>query len=92
MKKRAHMFISGRVQGVGFRMFAVDQAEQLNLAGWVKNLSDGRVEVVAEGEETDVEAFVDWCRTGPESAEVAGVKATYSDPGEELDSFTIRYG
>ena len=72
-------------------MYALDQAEELSLTGWIKNLADGRVEIVAEGEETDVEAFAEWCKTGPESADVAGVKVTYSDPTDEFDEFVIRY-
>jgi acylphosphatase len=92
MTKRAHIFIGGRVQGVGFRMYAVDQAAELNLTGWIRNLHDGRVEIVAEGEETDVEAFVEWCKVGPESAEVAVVKTAYFESTGEFDSFTIRYG
>lgn len=91
MKKRAHIFVGGRVQGVGFRMYAVDQAEELNLTGWVRNLPDGRVEIVAEGEETDIVAFCEWCRSGPESAQVAGIKTAFSDPCGEFDSFNIRY-
>lgn len=91
MKKHAHIVISGRVQGVGFRMYAVDQAEELNLTGWVRNRDDGCVEVVAEGEETDVDAFVEWCKSGPESAEVSATRVTFSEPNEEFDAFTIRY-
>ena len=92
MNKRAHILISGRVHGVGFRMYAVERAEELQVAGWVKNREDGKVEIMCEGEEDNVEAFVQWCRTGPDSADVNGVKTVYLEPTGEFDSFHIRYG
>ena len=60
-----HFTVSGRVQGVGFRRWAERQAEKLNLSGWVRNLSDGRVEIMAEGLETNELAFWQACRKGP---------------------------
>lgn len=92
MKKRAHIIVNGRVQGVGFRIHSVDRAEKLNLVGWVKNRDDGCVEIVAEGEETDVEAFCEWCKIGPKSANVVDARMTYSDATDEFDSFGIRHG
>ena len=58
MQKQFHAYYSGRVQGVGFRFTAMDTARELNVAGWVKNLSDGRVEVVAEAEEDILLSFL----------------------------------
>ncbi len=66
-------FVSGKVQGVGFRQFTIKEAERLDLDGWVRNLLDGRVEVLVEGEESAVGELVDWLRRGPERAEVSGV-------------------
>jgi len=92
MNKRIHILIGGSVHGVGFRMYAVDQAEDLSLTGWVRNRADGKVEIVAEGEESDIEAFLERCRTGHDAAVVAEVRTAYSEPTGEFDSFTIRYG
>ncbi len=72
-------------------MYEVDKAEDLSLAGWVRNLDDGRVEIVAEGEEADVEAFADWCKSGPESAGVSHSRVSYSEANDEYDGFNIRY-
>ena len=60
-----HFTVSGRVQGVGFRRWAEKQAEKLNLSGWVRNLSDGRVEIMAVGKETDELKFWQICQKGP---------------------------
>ncbi len=65
--------IRGRVQGVGYRDWAVRAARRLGVGGWVRNLADGSVEVVAQGARNAVDAFVAACRTGPPSARVTGV-------------------
>lgn len=70
---RAHVFVSGLVQGVGYRYTTVQQARKLKLNGWVRNLSDGRVEAVFEGEQAAVEEMIRWCRRGPSAAVVKGV-------------------
>lgn len=72
MKK--HIFISGRVQGVGFRHFTRVNAEKLNVAGWVKNLPDGRVEAVFEGEEENVRELIDRCKEGPRASYVKHIE------------------
>ena len=92
MNKRVSIVISGRVHGVGFRICAVDEAERLSLTGWVRNRADGKVEIMAEGEETDIDAFLEWCKTGPDSADVTSVKTVNAEPTGEYDSFSIRYG
>jgi acylphosphatase len=71
MKTRAHVFIKGEVQGVFYRVWVRTQAEKLNLTGWVKNLTDGRVEAVFEGPKEKVEKIIAKCKIGPS---VAGVK------------------
>jgi acylphosphatase len=79
-KVRAHVLVSGRVQGVFFRQSTADAARRLGLDGWVRNLADGRVEAEAEGERADVEALVDFCRQGPPAARVEGVEVTFGPP------------
>ena len=69
---RAHVLVSGRVQGVWFRESTRERAEQLGLTGWVRNLRDGRVEAVFEGEPEAVDAALDFCRTGPRLAHLGG--------------------
>ena len=65
-----HFTVAGRVQGVGFRAWAERQAEKLHLSGWVRNLSDGRVEIMAEGQESDELDFWRMCQKGPLFAKV----------------------
>jgi len=75
------LVIHGRVQGVGYRAFVVDQAEALGLSGWVRNRRDGTVEAVVAGEAPTVEDFVARCRQGPRAAVVSGVASEpWSDP------------
>lgn len=70
MKKRYHLFISGRVQGVCFRANTMRRARALGLTGWVRNLPDNRVETLFEGEQPEADAMVAWCRTGTPPARV----------------------
>ena len=88
--KRAHVFVSGRVQGVWFRASTRDKAEELSLNGWVRNLPDGRVEAVFEGDDRAVEEMVEWCRHGPTMARVDTVDIEYEKPQGER-SFRIIY-
>lgn len=76
------LFISGRVQGVGFRYSLQREAERLGLAGWVRNRSDGSVEALAQGAPDALEALTAWARRGPPAARVAEVKAEPADPLE----------
>jgi acylphosphatase len=72
--KRVRVVVSGRVQGVFFRVECERRARALELAGWVRNLGDGRVEAVFEGRAADVEAAIAWCREGPPGARVTDVE------------------
>ncbi|MBI1878210.1 MAG: acylphosphatase [Chloroflexi bacterium] len=88
---RAHVFISGRVQGVNFRWFTQRKAEALGLTGWVRNLWDRRVEAVFEGNESAVRQAVAWCHTGEPPARVTNVEVTYSPATSEFDTFGITW-
>jgi acylphosphatase len=87
--RRSHVFITGKVQGVGYRFSTQDVAQVFGLAGWVRNLSDGRVEAVFEGDRTAVEQMIAWCRKGPPNAVVEKVTVTNEEP-EGLSGFEIR--
>ena len=91
MKKRAHLYISGRVQGVFYRAHMRDEARRRGLTGWVKNLPDGRVEAVVEGEEEKIQELIDWAHLGPPAARVDDVEVHWEEPREEFDDFEIRY-
>lgn len=86
---RAHVFISGRVQGVGYRYATVDTARQLGLTGWVRNLADSRVEAVFEGAREVVNEMVRWCHSGLPAAVVKDVVVEYEVP-EELRGFEVK--
>ena len=82
--------VSGRVQGVCFRAYAQEEAFSLGLAGWVRNLPEGEVEIEAEGPRGAVERLVAWSGHGPPSAYVAGVNVTWLEPQGEPE-FRVRY-
>ncbi|MCL6436511.1 MAG: acylphosphatase [Leptolyngbyaceae cyanobacterium HOT.MB2.61] len=86
---RAHAFISGIVQGVGYRFTTQDVALQLGVRGWVRNLPDGSVEAVFEGPEESVKEMIRWCHQGPRGAVVHEVSVQYEAP-EGLKRFEIR--
>ncbi len=92
MKARAHVHISGRVQGVFFRYETQALAEELGVKGWVRNTPGGRVEAVFEGEREKVEQMLDFCRRGPPGARVTDVEVKWESYLEEFSSFNIRFG
>jgi acylphosphatase len=88
---RKHWFVSGRVQGVGFRAFTYEAATDLHLKGWVRNLTDGRVEAVAEGDEKSINDLLARVKKGPRSAQVKSVEEAHADAAEKLaPKFEIR--
>lgn len=86
---RAHVFVSGTVQGVFYRASTRDAAREHDVDGWVRNLDDGRVEAVFEGDRDDVEAMVEWCHTGSSAAAVEDVTVEWEEP-EGADGFRVR--
>jgi acylphosphatase len=88
-RTRARVFVSGRVQGVYYRANTRDAARARDVDGWVRNLSDGRVEAVFEGSEAAVEEMIEWCHTGSPAATVRDVDVSYEEPRTE-SGFSIR--
>ncbi|MCX5707483.1 MAG: acylphosphatase [Candidatus Omnitrophica bacterium] len=88
MKQQVHVYYSGRVQGVGFRYTAVDLAESLGITGWVRNLSDGRVEILAEAQEDDLKIFLDRIRDGF-SVYIRNTQIDWKPAIGEFSDFTI---
>lgn len=87
---RAHVLVSGRVQGVFFRDATRQKAQALGLSGWVANMDDGRVEAFFEGDSGAVEEAVRWCGEGPEQAAVEDVDTSYEEPRGESGGFEVR--
>ena len=88
--KRLHLIVSGRVQGVGFRYFTYITGSSLNLHGWVRNRSNGDVEILVEGPSNILEAFIQVIKKGPEMAHVTDVELEWSEAHQDLPPFTIR--
>lgn len=91
MIKRYHLFISGKVQGVWYRQSMLQEAIKLGIKGWVKNLSDGRVEAVIEGDEKSLEKLISWCHIGPPNAIVGKVEVFEEPVTQDFFSFKILY-
>ena len=89
-QQRAHVYVSGDVQGVFFRDSTRQKAQQLGLAGWVKNLPDGRVEALFEGPSQKVTEMVRWCEQGPPHAAVENVDVEFDTAQEDLPGFEVR--
>lgn len=87
---RAHVFVLGTVQGVYYRATTRETAREVGVDGWVRNLDDGRVEAVFEGDRSSVEEMVDFCHEGSPAATVLDVEVDYEEP-HDLDGFEIRY-
>ena len=88
--KRYHLIISGRVQGVSYRVSAWEKARELSLTGWVRNLTDGRVEIVIEGDTEILEQMTAWARKGPRFADVSDVSVSEHNATGEFPDFKIR--
>ena len=90
MQYRYHCWVTGRVQGVSYRASTQQQAQTLGLTGWVKNLADGRVEWVAEGDETALQQLLKWAYLGPRYAQVEQIELNQTIATNEFQAFEIR--
>jgi len=89
-QQRLHAIVSGHVQGVSFRYYTVLRAQELGVAGWVRNLDDGSVEVMAEGARDNLETLLAFLRTGPMSAQVTTINYDWLDTNHEFEDFNVR--
>ncbi|TAJ97916.1 MAG: acylphosphatase [Candidatus Manganitrophaceae bacterium] len=87
----SHIYVRGKVQGVGYRDFAQRQAVTLQLNGYARNLADGRVEIEVEGERAKVEAFIQILRHGPPRSKVTAVDVSWEPPSTRFCEFSIRF-
>lgn len=86
-----HLYVSGQVQGVAFRYSAIRQAQLLGVTGWVKNVFDGRVELLIEGDDTAVNQMIAWCYHGPRAARVTEVQEETLPYSGQYPSFEVRF-
>jgi acylphosphatase len=91
MIRKAIIVVSGIVQGVYYRYSTKDRADSLGLEGTVRNLPNGDVEVVAQGEDSRIQALIEWCRQGPLGARVDRADVKWEEPTEAFKGFSIRY-
>ena len=91
VQKRVHLFVTGRVQGVFFRQATRVTAIKNHVTGWVKNLDDGRVEIMIEGEDKSVDAVTKWCSLGPANSRVDDLKTNQEEFLDEFENFEVRY-
>jgi len=88
---RVRVLIEGRVQGVSMRYYTQRKANEVGVSGFVRNLSDGRVEAVFEGASEEVEAMLEWCKTGAPHARVDSIALRYEEPEGQFFGFNVRY-
>ena len=91
IQKKINIFVTGRVQGVFFRQSTRVMAIKNNVNGWVRNLDDGRVEIVAEGEKQNIDNLKNWCKTGPANSRVDEFELSEENYIGEYENFEVRY-
>ena len=91
VQKQIHIFVTGRVQGVFFRQSTKVMAIKNNVKGWVRNLDDGRVEIVAQGETQDIDNLAHWCKTGPANSRVDEFELSEENVTDEFENFEVKY-
>jgi acylphosphatase len=90
-QKRVRILIEGRLQAMNFRLNTQQQAKTLGLAGFVRNLSDGRIEIEAQGEESDIEKLLIWCQEDPRNSQIKSILYRYEDKtNESYTDFSVR--
>ena len=89
MKARAHIYVSGRVQGVFYRLTSKSEAEKRNVTGWIRNLPDGRVEAIIEGEKVSVSSLIDFCWKGSSGTKVEEIELSWEPYTGEYKGFRI---
>jgi len=87
---RVHIIVHGVVQGVFFRSTTAEKGLSLGLTGWAKNLPDGTVEIISEGEKEKLERLVEWSKKGPPSAVVTSIDVNWEEPKNEFETFNVR--
>ena len=90
-KIRAHVFVTGKVQGVYYRQNTMETAKAHGVTGWVRNLPDSSVEAIFEGDESGVKLVIEWCKKGPPKAQVENVDSSFENFTGEFSDFTISY-
>ncbi len=90
-KQRVHVFVTGKVQGVFFRQALKVMAKKNNIFGWVRNLKDGRVEAILEGEDIDVNCLIEWCHAGPANARVEDIEIKNEKFSGDFTKFDVIY-
>ena len=90
MTRKVKLLVSGRVQGVYFRMFTQNKAKQFGINGHARNLPDGRVEIIAEADDTSIEKLIQWCHKGPVTARVDHAEIIELESDDVFTSFDIR--
>lgn len=90
-KARAHIFVSGKVQGVFLRYNTRREAQKLGITGWIWNLPDGRVEAVFEGEKDKIEKIIEWLRKGPTFTKIEKVEVKWEKPKNKFKDFRMTY-
>ena len=88
--KRIRILIEGRLQGMNFRYHTQQQGQKLGLSGFVRNLSDGRIEIDAQGDDESIEQMLAWCQEGPQSAQLKSILFRYDEPSEHISDFIVR--
>jgi acylphosphatase len=91
MKKRIHIIVSGHTHDVGFRFGVIKLANSLSLTGWVKNIPDNKVEIIAEGEESNLKELINYCKEGPSSARITDLHTEWEEFKGEFETFSIKY-
>ena len=91
VKQRIHIFLTGKVQGVFFRQATKVVAIKNNVTGWVKNLENGEVEILLEGDDKNVNSVIDWCRNGPANSRVDEVKIEPQEFSGQYSNFEVSY-